>query len=380
MKLARSVGRSWSRRAFLGGCSLLRVSAASRKGRVFPPESTTYQDPSTEFRVTRLTDPAHTSHLPDPSSRFLSRKRNHLYYASDRPGTMQAFRLDLGKDKHRQLTQASDLDHRSLTLYPNEKRFAYFDGRKLLEAGTGSLRTRLLYEIADGFDRGEGLTISDDGRRAVVAETGDGRSRLRLIDVQRRKASTVVEADGILSDPLLRPRHRSILYRGADGRLWLANQDGTERRRLATAPGKIGPVFWDSWGRAVLYLSLPARGGGHSIRELFPEGDQDHLLAEAGQFVTFGPNANASVFVGAQGARATPHVSLLLRVGREFTICEHRASDPSGLITVFAPDSRRIFFSSDRDGKSAIYTMDVHDLVESTDDKQAKRVSSARRY
>jgi oligogalacturonide lyase len=34
---------------------------------------------------------------------------------------------------------------------------------------------------------------------------------------------------------------------------------------------------------------------------------------------------------------------------------------------MFTPSSQRIFFTSDRDGKPAIYTMSVEKLVESTD-------------
>src|SRR5262249_6141125 len=76
-----------------------------------------------------------------------------------------------------------------------------------------------------------------------------------------------------------------------------------------------------------------------------------------------------SVFVGASGSKASPHVLLLVRaVKRELTLAEHRASDARMVSPVFAPSSQRIFFNSDRHGKPAIYSMQIERLVEQTED------------
>jgi len=59
---------------------------------------------------------------------------------------------------------------------------------------------------------------------------------------------------------------------------------------------------------------------------------------------------------------------LLVRsVKRELTLCEHRASNPAETNPVFSPNSQRIFFQSDRDGKMAIYAMAVDRLVSETE-------------
>ena len=84
--------------------------------------------------------------------------------------------------------------------------------------------------------------------------------------------------------------------------------------------------------------------------------------------MTFNRNGDSSVMVGASGSKASPYVLLLVRsVKRELTLCEHRASDPRQVTTLFSPNSQRIFFQSDRDGKMAIYTMPVDRLVEETE-------------
>jgi oligogalacturonide lyase len=59
---------------------------------------------------------------------------------------------------------------------------------------------------------------------------------------------------------------------------------------------------------------------------------------------------------------------LLVRAAkRELTLCEHRASDPHLVSPIFSPNSQRVFFQSDKDGKLAIYSMVVDKLVEETE-------------
>ena len=69
------------------------------------------------------------------------------------------------------------------------------------------------------------------------------------------------------------------------------------------------------------------------------------------------------------GSKASPHVLLLVRaVRREFTLCEHRASNPSMVSPIFSPNSQHVFFMSDQHGKPAIYRIAVDKLVEATED------------
>ena len=94
-------------------------------------------------------------------------------------------------------------------------------------------------------------------------------------------------------------------------------------------------------------------------------------MGNTSQFVAFGGNGDSSVFVGASGSKASPYVLLLVRsVKRELTLCEHRASDPALVNPMFSPNSQRIFFQSDRDGKMAIYAMVVEKLVAETETEE----------
>ena len=89
------------------------------------------------------------------------------------------------------------------------------------------------------------------------------------------------------------------------------------------------------------------------------------------QFVAFNRNADTSVFVGASGSKASPYLLLLVRsVKRELPLCQHRASDPRQVTSFFSPNSQRVIFQSDRDGKMAIYSIAVDRLVEATETEE----------
>jgi oligogalacturonide lyase len=95
---------------------------------------------------------------------------------------------------------------------------------------------------------------------------------------------------------------------------------------------------------------------------------EDAKIADTSQFVGFRANADASVYVGASGSKASPYLLLLIRAARrELAVAEHRASDPALVAPAFAPNSQFVVFVSDRHGKPAIYWIAVDKLVSETD-------------
>lgn len=317
----------------------------------------------------RFTDPAHASFLPDCSARSVSARGNFLLYASDRTGLPQAYRMDLKSGQSWLITEATALEPSSLALLPDERHIAYFDGRVLFRVNLRNYKARRLYEIPPGFERGEGLAIAADGRRAVFVEVAGSRSRLQLTELRSGRTETVLDWDGLLRQPLMRPKSDAILFRAPDETLWLVDSRGRNRRRLPLAEGRAGPALFSRDGDALLYLNYPADPKQlHTLREFTLDNGQDTLIAKTTQFVAFAPNRNASVFVGASGAKASPYILLLLRVtGRELTLCEHKASQPDRIALTFSPDSRWVFFGSDREGKPAIYGLPLSEFVENTE-------------
>lgn len=362
-----------SRREFL--CSLAAAGAclAGDRGEILPTEARRYADPSTDATVVRLTDPAHRSWLPAWPGRTIGRRGGFLIYASDRSGTPQAYRLDLKTGQSRGLSEAANLVPDSLSLTPDERGFCYLDADALTSASFSNLRTRDVYRLAAGYEPGTGFHLSDDGLYAVLVERKGTSSRVRLVATRTGSAVTLAESQSDeLSRPLIRPKRAGIMYRRGKDELWVVNFDGAQNRKLRVADGGTGPAFWSADGRAILYLNYPSDPKLlHNIREFVPDTNEDRAVANTTQFAAFGGNGDSNVFVGASGSKASPYVLLLVRsVKRELTLCEHHSSDPAGVNPLFSPNSQRIFFQSDRDGKMAIYTMVVDRLVAETETEE----------
>jgi dipeptidyl aminopeptidase/acylaminoacyl peptidase len=327
-----------------------------------------YADPATEFPLFRLTNPSHESWMPAYYNHAVSRRGHFLVYANDRSGTIQAYSMDLKTGQSHQLTNEGALAPASLALMPDEKSICCLASGSLQLLNLSNIRSRAIYNVAGDFEPGNGFSVSDDGLYTFLAERNGDRHRLRMIPMRGGAATTVVEADEALSDPIPRPRRAGLLYRRG-GDLWLVNFDGAQNRKLRLAAGATGPANWSPDGRQVVYLNFPQdKGQLNNLRECTPDTNDDRVIARTTQFVHFGENRDGSVIVGASGSKASPYVLLLVRsVKRELTLCEHKASNPARVAPIFSPDSQRIFFQSDRHGKPAIYAMNVERLVSETD-------------
>jgi oligogalacturonide lyase len=364
------LARRFSRRSFLvAGLAGTRLAAQGLKGSTFPSDWRRYSDPATEMDVYRLTDPGYSSRMPAYYNRAIARSSGWMLFCCDRGGTPQAFHMDLKSGETRQLTGAAELDGASIALLPDDRSFCYFAGRSLHIANLATTRERKLYQVPEGWDRGAGMSVSPDGTHAIFSERRGEGWRLRMVTLPQGAARTVVEAPVEMGDAIARPRRAQILYRQADEALWLVDSDGKQNRRLKLAGGRVGPANWAPDGKTILYLNIPEdRTQLNAIREYTPDTASDQLVAKTSQFATFGFNRDTSVFVGASRNAASPYVLILLRVTRrELTLCEHKASHPETVAPVFAPDSQRIYFQSDRDGKPAIYCTHVEKLVEKTE-------------
>ena len=277
--------------------------------------------------------------------------------------------MDLKSGECRQLTEAAALDGSSLTLVNEDRGVCFFDGPALCLTALSSLRKREVYRVPEGWRRHPGFSVSEDGVNAVFAEAQADGSRLRLVHLAKGGARTVIETSGAVEHPVTRPRRAQILYRQGNQALWLVNFDGMQNRKLRLANGALGTARWAPDGKTILYLNYPDdKTQLHTLREHLPDQDIDRLVSKTSQFVHFACNSNTSVFVGASENRAAPHVLLLLRMTRrELTLCEHRASNPATVAPIFSPDSQRVFFQSDKHGKSAIYRVQVDRFVEKTE-------------
>ncbi|MEO8593559.1 MAG: oligogalacturonate lyase family protein [Candidatus Solibacter sp.] len=339
-----------------------------RKGETFPSESTRYPDPLTEIEVYRLSSPDYSTTLTAWYNRGIARNSNWMLCGCDRTGSVQGFRLELKTGEMRQVTEVEGLDASTLTLLPDNRSFCFVAGRSLYVANASTFKERVLYEAPDGWDFAGGMSVGPDGTHATVIERKGEASRIRMVTLVQGAARTVVEAPFAMSAPISRPMRAQMIYRQGYEALWMVNSDGSQNRKLKLAPGGVGTPDWSFDGKTILYLNFPEdKRQLNALREFTPDTGTDKLIGKTSQFVSFGVNRDASVFVGAS-RNTSPAVLLFVRSGHsERTMCEHKASNPEAVAPEFSPDSQRIYFQSDRHGKPAIYGMHVDKLVEKTE-------------
>ena len=282
---------------------------------------------------------------------------------------MQAFRLDLKTGDSRQITSVTQLDRNALGLLPDERTVCCFDGDSLVL--TSGSRSRTLYQVERGWKRGAAFTTSDDGNHALFSETQEGRHRLRMVTLGRGTAVTIVETDTEITFIRPRPKRASILY-GRPDSLWLVEFTGQNDRKLRTPEGTPVQALWSADGKSFSYLRIPPVSTElHELREQTPDSSEDKRLATTSQFITFTRNADASVFAGVSQNKPSPYILLLLRIARrELTVAEHRARDARDVTVLFTPNSQRLLWSTNREGKSAIYALAVDKFVEQTEETE----------
>jgi Tol biopolymer transport system component len=364
------VDKGITRRAILALVPGLPAAAGAdlkKKTRPLPAvgEFVRFPDPTTETPVVRLTSPASASILPAPTNRFVSVRERFLVFSSDRHGKLQPYRADLRTGLITAITTASELDPRSLCMDRKERYLHFLD--------RGRLRTVNLHS-----GREERLAAESVGAFSMVEDVRSGAAEFWIVRNNRLEYlagdDARLVAENVSDACLSRPHHSGCLFtrnlNTTDEReIWYAETDAAGTKPVLLASGRVSNPVWSADGGSIFMLRDVLKRGTYfsEIHELIPESKAEQCVAPTSQFAAFSPNGDDSVFVGASRSKAQPNIILLLRsVQREFTLCEHRASHPTAVVPVFSPDSRRVYFQSDHQGKPAIYSVNVELLVEPT--------------
>jgi oligogalacturonide lyase len=340
---------------------LANVSGAGKRRSPLPQtgEFVRFADPLTENFVVRLTHPGWQSILPSPRNRFISAKERFLIYSSNRDGRRLApWAIDLRTGRARVLGEAKDLVASSLCLDTHERTFYLLDGTTVKEVALPNLRVRTLAEGIEDF------TVDLTGAQLLAVKNGQ---------LTRVGDGAVISKElGGATDLSVRPSGEGCFFQrgeSADYReLWYISLKNPEKPKLL-AKGKIWNFVWNPNGASVLFLREAEVNGVFipEIHEILPDAGAERTVERTNQFAAFAPNGNGSVFVGASRSKAQPAIDLMLRSPqRELTLCEHRSKEPASVAPVFSPDSRRVYFQSDREGRWALYAVNVERLVEPT--------------
>ncbi len=317
-----------------------------------------FPDPTTENPILRLTSPANTSFLPDTSHRFISPEGKFLVFTSERKGVFAPYRLDFKTGLAHILFEPEKLHPRSFCLGASGRTLLYLDGGVLKEFTFGSRHIRT---VAEGI---ESFSVGRNGTDLVWVREG------KLENEAGEKIAGDVGGPCFLS-----PDRLSCAFTrpGAQGQssIWAvpmrASAGDAEAKLLVE--GNVSEPFWSPDDPSLLFLRRESQDGIERsfIREVTVPQASEQNVSPTPAFASFAPNGDASVFVGASRSKAQPHIVLLLRTPRrELTLCEHHCSDARAVSPVFSPDSRRVFFQTDREGKFAIYSVNTEQFVEAT--------------
>lgn len=407
-----------TRRTFLAASvPLWAKDGRSGKGARFQSPVVKFADPLTERPLWRITDPATLHHLPHYHHHFISRNNDFVLVASEISGERQIFELRMDAPgrgsaqsstaRMTQLTEGPGVFPYSPTLGPRDRWFYLLQADTLKQIAVHNGKERKIYSAPAGWRFTGHLSAADEGKYVALIEMRAAdwvagfeeqfakhpRCRLRVVESRTGKNWVAVETDNWLAYPQFRPRGTDILYchegpwHKVDGRLRLVGLRGENPRNLRPrAAGEgLGHEFWgadEDQAYYVYYVFFPDETGrGATVRRLAETSQKEEVISRCTSFGWLQGNDDSSVIVGASRSLAGPNIYLLFtHLQRELTVCEHASSlkpypvagtsteDPASAWPepVFSHDSQWIYFTSDKEGKPAIYRMNVADLVEQT--------------
>lgn len=332
-----------------------------------------YIDSSTDVEVLCLSDPEQAASLPYAYHRAAARRQGFVVYSLAGPQGPQIVRIDLKGGLLKPLTNSPSVHPRAFALSPDDRTLYFASEERLYATATGGLgRPRELYRATTPETWERGFSLADNGASLVFFD-GPKLQSLSLKLAGQAAVRTLAESDLASVHPQI-GKSGSVFWQDATGGLHLLQPTAAPRPQALTLPGTLASAYWNPDGQSIIFLRTnQGRGIANSLHEYTLATGKETLVGKTSQFASFHRNGDSSVFLGASASKAQPYVLLMLRVTRrELALCEHKATDPAQVAPQFSADSKRIFFQSDRLGKSAIFTVNVEKLVEETAEEEKK--------
>jgi oligogalacturonide lyase len=361
------------------------------KGDVIRHRLYTYSDPYTDAPVTRLTEPGTVSHHLYFYHKMMTWDGRYLIYAALRDGRRNLYRMDMTDGTAVQLTDAADISDFSATLTGDDRFLILTIRRRLIRMDMSTLAEETVYEMPEGWDKGD-ISLSSDDRYIVMAQmdrrdavrSGDGwdffrpqcaakpRCRLVVIDMCRRTSGTILEQTCWLGHAQFRPHDNGTIlfcHEGPwdmiDARLWLIGSDGT-RLRCAREQHRVIMTheFWLDDGSRFGYVyretDVPQR---ETVRFIDPGTLEEEVAMECSRYKHFIANPAGTKLVGDGELPGRLFIYVAdLRARTESPLCWHGSQWKSyGNVQdahphpAFSSDGWFVVFTTDREGTPCIY-------------------------
>lgn len=384
------------------------------KGDIYPLEYHEYIDEDTGSRVTRLTPPDVICHRNYFYQKCFLDEGRSLIFAAEFDGFRNYYRLELATGNATQLTEGAGDNTFGGFLSPDEQYLYYVKSeRNLMRVTLRDLSEISIYQVADEWvgygtwvansacTKLVGVEIHRDSWRPVSDWTvfqqfyeEQPLCRVIRVDLQNGERTTLLQENQWLGHPIYRPYddnsvafcHEGPLDR-VDTRMWLMNEDGSNIRKVKQpAPGEsYTHEFWVPDGSAMMYVTYVKDSPIRYLCRVNPDSGLDEKLVEMPPCSHVMSNYDGQLAVGdgsgkpidiadneGYGDITDPFLYLFdLKKRQTHKIAKHGSSwlvlDGDRQVThphpSFTPDEKSVLFSSDKDGKPALYLASIPDSV-----------------
>ena len=364
------------------------------------------RDPDTGAEITRLTPPEVTCHRNYFYQKCFFNDGSNLLFDGEFDGNWNYYLLDLAKAEAVQLTEGAGDNTFGGFLSPDDKSLYYVkNDRTLLEVNLTTLQEREVYRVADDWVGYGTWVANSDCTKLVGIEIAKSdwtplndwqifhdffhkgpHCRLLRVDLQTGESSVIHEERKWLGHPIYRPfddHTVAFCHEGphdlVDARMWMVNEDGSNVRKVkAHAEGEsCTHEFWVPNGSALVYVSYLKGQQGRTIYSFNPDTGVNeavmqmpacsHLMSNFDGTMQVGDGSGTPVDVKDTSGYTIDNDPYLYAfdVAKQayFRVARHDTSwatvANSRQVThphpSFTPDDSAILFSSDKDGKPAVY-------------------------
>lgn len=364
------------------------------------------RDPDTGAEVIRLTPPEVTCHRNYFYQKCFFNDGSHLLFAGEFDGHWNYYLLNMAKAEAVQLTEGAGDNTFGGFLSPDDSALYYVkNDRTLREVNLETLAEREVYRVPDEWVGYGTWVANSDCTKLVGIEIAKSdwtplndwkifhdfflkgpRCRLLRVDLQTGESATIHEEKLWLGHPIYRPFDDNTVafcHEGphdlVDARMWLVNEDGSNIRKVKThAEGEsCTHEFWVPNGSALVYVSYLKGEQGRTVYRFDPNTGVNeaimampacsHLMSNFDGTLLVGDGSGSPVDVNdADGYSIDndPYIYVFdVAEKRYFRAARHDTSwatvANSRQVThphpSFTPDDSAVLFSSDKDGKPALY-------------------------
>ena len=364
------------------------------------------QDPDTGVEVTRLTPPEVTCHRNYFYQKCFTHDGSKLLFAGEFDGNWNYYLLDIAAAEAVQLTEGTGDNTFGGFLSPDDKSLYYVKNeRTLLEVNLETLVEREVYRVpTDWVGYGTWVANSDCTKLVGIEISKDDwvplndwkifhdffhkgpNCRLLRVDLQTGESAVIHQEKNWLGHPIYRPFDDNTVafcHEGphdlVDARMWMVNEDGSNVRKVKEhAEGEsCTHEFWVPNGSSLMYVSYLKGQQGRTIYSYNPDSGINeevmqmpacsHLMSNFDGTLLVGDGSGTPVDVKDTSGYTIDNDPYLyafdvakkayFRVARHDTSWatfanSRQVTHPHPSVT---PDDSAILFSSDKDGKPALY-------------------------